>query len=58
MRSIREIFLDNARGDGGKGIGLQQDIDALKLSIRETILSDYLRKCGSIRRPVVSATLS
>ena len=45
MRSIRAIFLDNARGDAGKGIGLQQDIDALKLSIRETILSDYLGKC-------------
>ena len=35
----------HGRGDGGKGIGLQQDIDALKLSIRETILSDYLGKC-------------
>ena len=42
---IREIFLDNARGGQDKGIGLQQDIDALKLSIRDTILSDYFAKC-------------
>lgn len=42
---IKEIFIDNARGGNDKGIGLQQDIDTLKISIRDTILSDYLAKC-------------